>query len=104
MTRQSASDERAVARVQCKARENERFYAIEIARFLRARPDEVRALLQKHRRFWFLEKRAMRQAIWWTDAQGVALAVVHFRAYQGDLAQYGDRRMRKRRTLKKSRG
>ncbi len=91
MARHPASDERAVARVQCKSSGEERFYLTEVALFLRAAPGDVRALLARRRVLWRVSKGPARKSAYWTTAHGVALAVVHFRAYQAERAELGDR-------------
>lgn len=93
MARHPASDERAVARVQCKSSGKERFYLAELARFLRASAGDVSALLARRRVLWKVSKGPARKSVYWTTAYGVALAVVHFRAYQAEVAQFGAKRV-----------
>lgn len=84
MTRHPASDERSVTPVQPKRREKERFFVYEVALFLRAAHGDVRKFLRKRRLLRMLGRGTGRASVAITSARGVALAIAHFRAYQGE--------------------
>lgn len=66
-----------------KSAKVERFFVIELARYLRARPCDVRELLRSRRLLNALSVGTGRAAVFWTSARGAAIAVAHFRAIQG---------------------
>lgn len=83
MTRHPASDERSVLGPPAKYVKGERFFLVEIARFLRCSRGDLAKFLRREGQLRELYPGPCRDAVRWTTARGFALAVAHFRAIQG---------------------
>lgn len=83
MARRPVSDERSVLGPAEKVWKVERFLVIELARYLRVRPCDVRELLRSRRLLRSMTRGVGRAPVFWTNARGAAIAVAHFRAIQG---------------------
>lgn len=83
MARRPVSDERSVLGPAEKVSKVERFFVIELARYLRARPCDVRELLRSRRLLLSSPAGTGRPSVFWTSARGAAVVLAHFRAIQG---------------------
>lgn len=83
MTRHPASDERSVLGPPAKYMKGERFFLVEIARFLRCSRGDLAKFLRREQQLRSLYPGPCRDAVKWTTARGFTLAVAHFRAIQG---------------------
>jgi hypothetical protein len=89
MARRPVSDIRSVVGRSARGGKVERFFVVEIARFLRAQRGAVHRYLRQQGllRIW---RKATRPAQGWTTARGCALAIAHFRAIQGQQYARGN--------------
>lgn len=89
MARQPSSDERSVLPPPGNSPKVERFFLVEIARFLRCSPRDLSALLRKRGHLRRLSPGPLRAPVLWTTARGLQIAIAHFRARQGEKYQRG---------------